>query len=65
MGAEGVGLKIQVVGGSCRVSVLFQLTFVRGFSTTLTLNEWRAKKMGALIQELVHEEVGLLTFRFW
>lgn len=33
MGAEGVGLKIQVVGGSCRVSVLFQLTFVRGFSS--------------------------------
>ena len=59
-----MGLKIQEVGGSCRVCVLFQLIFAHGFSTHLTLSEWQAKKLGAIFQALVHEheEVGWLAY---
>ena len=35
MRTEGVGLKIEMLGGSCRVYVLFHLTFVRGSSAPL------------------------------
>ena len=39
MRTERVGLKTQVAVGDCRVSVSFQLTFVRGSSTAMTLCE--------------------------
>ena len=37
MRTEGAGLKIQVVGGSCRVYVSFHSTFDRGSSTPLNV----------------------------
>ncbi len=39
MRTEGVGLEVQVVGGSCRVYVSFHLTFVGESSTPFTLSE--------------------------
>lgn len=39
MRTEDVGLKIQVIGGSCRVCVSFHLPFVRGSSKPLTPSE--------------------------
>ena len=65
MRTEGVGLMIQMLGGSCRVYVLFHLTFVRGSSTPLTPSQQQAAKFGGNDPTSVRSMRKRLTFRFW